>query len=37
MGCCNRAPKGGTNSLATLIKSTLVIGLVLFIIVALFG
>lgn len=37
MGCCNKAPKGGTTNLGLLLKLVVGMAAFLFLIVALFG
>jgi len=37
MGCCNKAPKGGTTNLGSLVKCIVVMAVVLFLVAALFG
>lgn len=37
MGCCNQAPKGGSNNLGLLLKCIAVMALLLLVVAALFG
>lgn len=37
MGCCNQAPNGGSSNLGLLCKTIAVIGVVLLVLVVLFG
>ncbi len=37
MGCCNKAPNGGSSQLGVLLKWTLCIAIVVFLIAAIFG